>query len=189
LFTPFDTNEEIREATDIRFEALRGVRVGGIKDRGGVVACAYVGKLLVEAINLLLPLASHAGLLIAGGLEGGLKEGLFALQSLDPFDPGLGRLFTQEGTVLDFKVDPVGDQLLVARAGRDGLFFVSQYGDEVVIESESWAEWKGGRGSGRSGGVVWGGSGRARWHCNGRVFADVDIDGDVSGSGGSGRGH
>jgi hypothetical protein len=124
LFTPFDRNEEIWEATVIRLVALRGVSVGGVKDRGGVVACAYVGKLLVEAVNLLLPFAPQAGLLVAGGFEGGLEELLLSLQSLDPLDPCLGHLLTQEGLVFGLEVDSIVDQLLVTGSGGDGHVFV-----------------------------------------------------------------
>jgi hypothetical protein len=150
LLAPFDTNEEIREATVIRFEALRGVRVGGVKDRGGVVACAYFGKLFVEAVDLFLPVASQLALLVADGLEGGLEEFLLPLESLHTFDAGLGRLFTQEGLILVLHVEPVAVELEVSGAWGDWFVVVLQHGDESVIESRAYV--KGGGGSGSCGG-------------------------------------
>jgi hypothetical protein len=146
LFTPFDTNEEIREATVIRLVALRGVRVGGIKDRGGVVACAYVGKLLVEVVDLFLPVASQLALLVSDGLEGGLEKLLLSLETLHPFDPCLGCLLTQEGSVLVFEVEPMGVELQVPTAWGDGLIVVLQHVDEGVIESRAYVKGGWGRG-------------------------------------------
>jgi hypothetical protein len=114
LFTPFDSNEEIREATVVRFVALRGVRVGGVKDRGGVVACAYVGKLLMEGIDLGLPVASQLGLLVSDCLESGFDELLLSLDLVSPLDACLGRLPTQEGSVLVLHVGPVSVKLEIA---------------------------------------------------------------------------
>jgi hypothetical protein len=117
LFTPFDTNEEIRETTVILFEARRGLSVGGVKDRGGVVACAYVGKLLVEGVDLGLPVASQLGLLVPDGLEGGLDALLLSLDLVGPLDSGFGRLLTQEGSVFVLHFEPMSVELEVAGPG------------------------------------------------------------------------
>jgi hypothetical protein len=161
LFTPFDTNEEIREATVVRLEALRGIRVGGVKDRGGVVACAYVGKLFVEAVDLFLPVTPQLGFLVSDGFKGGLDELLLSLDLVGPLDPGFGRLLTQEGSVLVLHVEPMAVELEVSRTWGDGFVVVFEHGDERLIESRAYV--KGSWGSGVLGGGFCSGSGRVRW--------------------------
>jgi hypothetical protein len=150
LFTPLDTNEEIREATVIRLVALRGDRARRIKDRGGVVACTYVGKLLVEGVDLGLPVASQLALLVPDCLKGSLDELLLSLELVSSGEPCLGRLLTQEGSVFVLQVEPVGIELEVSRAWGDGLVVVFEHGDERFIESRAYA--KGRWGSGHCGG-------------------------------------
>ena len=104
---------------------------------GGVVACSYVGKLLVEVRHLLAPHAMGKGVLGEGCVEGGLSLVRLGLDLLDPFESGLGHLLSQYGSEVGGEAVAEVCKLRIAGDRGNGEIWVK----EVVDEGISKARW------------------------------------------------
>ena len=92
-------DDEVREATIIGLESLGTFSESDeCGESGGVVACSYVGKLLVEVGHLLSPHSVGKGVFGEGRIEGGLLVICLSLEFINPFEGGLGHLLSQYGS-------------------------------------------------------------------------------------------
>ena len=97
---PVDSaDDEVGEAAVVGLEALGTFSESEeSRERGGVVACSYVGKLLVKECNFLSPHPMGEGVLGKGHIESGLLAVCFPLDLVNPFEGGLGHLLSQYGS-------------------------------------------------------------------------------------------
>ena len=92
-------DDEVGETTIVGLETFQAFSESDeCGECGGVVACSYVGKLLMEECNLLSPHSVGEGVLGKGRIEGGLFVIDVILNLVDPFEGGLGHLLSQYGS-------------------------------------------------------------------------------------------
>ena len=109
------TDDEVGEATVIGLETLGAFsELDESGERGGVMACSYVGKLLLERCHLLSPHPMGEGVSGGGCVKGGLFLVRLALDLVNPFEGGLGHLLSQYGSVFGGEAVPQVFELRIA---------------------------------------------------------------------------
>ena len=143
-------DDEVREAAVIGLEAFGAFSQSDeFCECGGVVACSYVGKLLVEECNLLSPHPMGEGVLGKGRIKGGLLAVRFALHLVNPFEGGLGHLLSQYGSEVGGEAVTEVRKLRIAGDGGDGEIRVKEVVDERVAKARGDLECHGRRGTSR----------------------------------------
>ena len=129
-------DNEVGEAAVVGLEALGTFSESDEPGKcGGVVACSYVGKLLVEECDLLSPHPMGEGVLGKGRIEGGLLAVHFALDLVSPFEGSLGHLLSQYGSEVGGEAITELCELRIAGDGRDGEVWVKEVVDEGITEA------------------------------------------------------
>ena len=102
---------------------------------GGVVACSYVGKLLMEVCHLLSPHAVGKGVLGKGRVEGDLLAVCLSLELFDPLKGGLGHLLSQYGSEVRGEAVAEVGELRIAGDRGNGEIWVKEVVDEGIAEA------------------------------------------------------
>ena len=143
-------DDEVGEATVVVLVSCRTFSESDeLGECGGVVACSYVGKLLVEVCHLLAPHAMGEGVLGEGCIEGGLSFVRFALDLFDPFEGGLGHLLSQYGSEVGGEAIAEVRELRKAGDRGNGEIRVKEVVDEGITEARWDSERWGRRGDSR----------------------------------------
>ena len=103
---------------------------------GGVVACSYVGKLLLERCHLLSPHPVGEGILGIGRVKGDLFLIRLALDLVSPFEGGLGHLLSQYGSEFGGEAVSQVFELRIAGNRGDGEIQVKEVFDKRIVESK-----------------------------------------------------
>ena len=129
-------DDEVGEAAIIGLETLGALSESEeAGERGGVMACSYVDKLLMERCHFLSPHPVGEGVLGIGRVEGGLFLIQLALDLVSPFEGGLGHLLSQYG--LEFGGEAVSQvfELCIAGDWGNGEIRVKEVVDEGIVKS------------------------------------------------------
>ena len=130
------TDDEVGETAVVGLETLRAFSKSDESGEcGGVVACSYVGKLLVEEFDFLSPHLVGEGVFGKGRIESGLLGICFALDLVNPLEGGLGHLLSQYSSEVGGEAITEVCKLRVARDGGDGEVWVKEVVDKGVAEA------------------------------------------------------
>ena len=126
-------NDKVGEAAVVGLKPLGALSESDESGEcGGVVACSYVGKSLLEGCHLLSPHPVGEGVLGFGGVE--VCPPLVRL-TLGLFEGGLGHLLSQYGSKLGGETIPKLLELGIAGGRGDGEIWVKEVVDEGVVKS------------------------------------------------------
>ena len=130
------TDNEVGEAAVIGLETLGALSESEEAcECGGVVACSYVSKLLLERCHLLSPHPVGKGVLGLGCVESGLLLVRLALNLVSPFEGSLGHLLSQYGLEFGGKAVSQVFELRIAGSWGDGEIRVKEVVDKRFVES------------------------------------------------------
>ena len=130
------TDDEVRESTVVGLVSFGALSESDeVGECGGVVACSYVGKLLVEVRHLLSPHAVSEGVLSEGRVKVGLFAVRLSLDLVDPFEGGLGHLLSQYGSEVGGEAIAEMCELRVTGDRGNGEIRVKEVVDEGVTEA------------------------------------------------------
>ena len=144
------TDDEVGEATVVVLIPGRTFSESDeVGECGGVVACSYVGKLLVEVCHFLAPHAMGEGILGEGCVKGSLPSVRLALDLFNPFEGGLGHLLSQYGSEVGGETVAKVCELRIAGDRGNGEIWVKEVVDEGITEARRDSERWGRRGESR----------------------------------------
>ena len=143
-------DDEVGEATVIVLVPCRTLSESDeLGECGGVVACSYVGKLLMEVRHFLAPHAVGEGVLGEGCVEGDLSLFRFTLGLLNLLEGGLGHLLSQYGSEVGGEAIAEVCELRIAGDRGNGEIWVKEVVDEGITETRRDSECWGRRGENR----------------------------------------
>ena len=144
------TDDKVREAAVVSLISCGTFSESDeFSECGGVVACSYVGKLLVEVCHLFSPHAVGKGVLGEGCVESVLSTVCLPLNLFDPFEGGLGHLLSQYGSEVGGETVAKVCELRVAGVRGNGEIRVKEVVDEGITEARGDLERRGRRGENR----------------------------------------